>query len=164
MPIAAMVALAYVFSGVFRKRRQLGVGLSKSGVYHWSWFGCCFYKWEWIFEARAVAQGYGTGGLNIVLDVHEPAGRPANDEENWIADLDFFRKKRRVLTAGYLAVNPVLPYLALNFYLRHPEFRKELGTELASDRMKRLDFPDVISEVRRFGAVRPVDSPRGQST
>jgi len=150
MPLLVVVPVATLFSRVVRKRKQLGLGLSPRGVYTWTWFGCCFFDWEWIADVRAIERRQ----LLIELDVHEPLQRPLNPEENWIGQVDLFRRRRTKIQAGFLAVNPAAAFYALCFYHRHPELRHELGTQAGVDRIRGLDFPDVYDEVRRYGDVK----------
>jgi len=154
MPFVAIYFGAYLLSPLMRKRHWLGIGLSSAGVYHWSWFGCCFFRWEWISAVQATGKSFGVGRHHILLTVAEPAHRSENREENWVSGFGFYRKKLRTIPAGFLSVNPASCYYALHYYLRHPEKRDELGTDAALERMRTLDFPDIIAEIKRYGDVR----------
>lgn len=156
-PIGALYAVAFLASRVVRKRGELGLGLSPTGVYHWSWFGCCFYAWEWIREIKATDQK--RLALMVELIVVEPDGAGRDPEENFVARWDWFRAQRQSLPVQYFAVNPAVPYYALGFYRRHPELRHELGTQEGVDRIRRGDLPDVIEEVREYGRFRAPSVP-----
>ena len=65
--------------------RPLGLGLSAEGVYHWTWFGSCFFAWDWITEVSPAAGRE----LGVQLAVCEPDNRPSNPEENWLGRAKF---------------------------------------------------------------------------
>jgi hypothetical protein len=51
-------------------------------------------------------------------------------------------------------------YLAVVFYLRHPELRHELATMEGVQRIQRLDFAEVVDELETTGTLRAmVDRP-----
>lgn len=147
LPIAGGLFLSVLLSWFVRRRKQMGLGLSPSGVYYWTWFGSCFFSWESIHRVRL------TPGRDLVvsLEVAEPLSRPDNPEENWVGRLDFFRRSKQKIQAGYLGINPATTYYALGFYHRYPELRHELGTKQGVKRIQQADFPDLLTEVRRSG-------------
>lgn len=135
-PIFALYSVALLLSPVVRRRRPLGLGLSADGVYHWTWFGSCFFAWDWITEVSPAAGRE----LGVQLAVCEPDNRSSNPEENWLGRASFFRRKKTRIQVGYLAVNPAVAFYALRFYHRHPELRSELGTEAGVQRMRSGDL------------------------
>lgn len=155
-PVLGVMALCCAFSRLVRRRGQLGVGLSPKGIYHWSQFGCCFYAWEWIKDVLTIALGY----PRLDLIVAEPQGIQLNPEENFIASWPIFRRRNRRIELHYLDVNPGVVYLAVVFYLRHPELRHELATMEGVQRIQRLDFAEVVDELETTGTLRAmVDRP-----
>ena len=157
--IAGAVLLGWVLGRVVAKRRELGVGLSPEGVYHWAWHGCCFYAWDWVVGIQPFLRG----GALVRLDVVEPNVRSGNAEENWMAQSRSYRRKCTKLAASALTVNPGAAYIALVFYHRHPELRDELGGEKAVTRIQKMDFPDLVRELETTGLLRPrPDRPRAR--
>jgi hypothetical protein len=141
---AVMLATAFV-----RRRRYLGLGLGADGIYSWGWLGCRFVPWEGLAGIRAVT----AGSPRIALTTIEPPTRQRNEEENWITRTDVFRRRTVSVIVAYLDVHPNVVYYALWFYRRHPELRPELATEAGLERIKQMDFPDVIAEVREHGDI-----------
>jgi len=135
-PVLALYPVLLLLSPVVRKRRQLGLRLAPDGVYYYTWFGSCFFAWDWIREIRP----HGGKGLAVDLVVREPIQRPVNPEENWLGRTGFFRRRRTRIEVGYLAVNPAVAFYALRFYHRHPELRSELGTEAGLERLRSGDL------------------------
>ncbi|REF35325.1 hypothetical protein DFJ64_0701 [Thermasporomyces composti] len=154
--VVGLIFLCFACSRIVRKRGQLGIGLSPEGVYHWSHFGCCFYRWESIIDILPVV----VRSPRIELVVVEPAGRQRNPEENFLASWLIFRRRNRRIELHYLDVNPGVVYLAVVFYLRHPELRHELATMEGVQRIQRLDFAEVVDELETTGTLRAmVDRP-----
>ena len=149
-PILGVSAVIWSLGSVVRKRWNLGIGLSPEGVYHFAWFGACFYRWDWIRAIRPIAPS----SPQIVLDVIEPDSCPADPEENWVAQLHSYRRKSTTLSVNQLAVNPGVAYIALVFYHRHPECRHELATDDGVTRIQKLDFPELIRELEKTGRLR----------
>jgi hypothetical protein len=135
-PVLACYSAALLLSPLVRKRRQLGLGLGSDGVYNWTWFGSCFFAWDWITEIRPSAGRE----LGVDLVVRVPDDRPSNPEENWLGRANFFRRRKSRIQVGYLAVNPAVAFYALRFYHRHPELRTELGTDAAAQRIRAGDL------------------------
>jgi hypothetical protein len=155
LPVFVIPCLAVLGSRVARKRGQLGLGLASDGVYTWTWFGCCFFAWDWISDISATHHREHL----VELQVREPLDRPKHPEETWVGNMHFFRGRKRKIQVGYLAVNAAAAHYALCFYHRHPELRAELGRAESIDRIRRLDLPGVYDEVRRFGDVRAAPRP-----
>lgn len=149
-PIFALYPAGILLSRLIRKRGVLGIGLSSEGVYQWWWFGCSFFAWDSIDAVRAMEQS----ALAMGLDVRESAARPVNEEENVFGRWDYYRRKRRKVLVGYLGVNPAVAYLALAFYLRHPELRDELGTDASVERIRRVEFAELVKEIEQYGDLR----------
>ncbi len=136
-PIFGLYFLAVLCISAVRKRKELGLGLAPEGIYSWTWFGCCFFAWDWI---SAIHLSSRTGpGANLI--VHEPLPLPRIREENWIARLNNFRRKKERLNFGFLAINPAIAYHALRFYHQHPEHRAELSTDTAVERVRQGNLP-----------------------
>lgn len=135
-PILGLYFLGVLCSRIVRKRGEMGLGLSPEGIYYWTWFGCCFFAWDWISEIQLTSRT----GPGVRLQVHEPLQHPTNPEENWIAEIDYFRNKKSQLNLGLLAINPAVALHALVFYYQHPDLRPELSTELAIARIRRGDL------------------------
>lgn len=149
-PIFGVFATIWSLGSVVRKRWNLGIALSPEGVYHFAWFGTCFYRWEWIRAIRPIAPS----SPQVVLDVIEPDSHPADPEENWVAQLHSYRRKSTRLSVNQLAVNPGVAYIALVFYHRHPECRHELATNEGVSRIQKMNFPELIKELERTGTLR----------
>jgi hypothetical protein len=150
MPIFGVLSVGWALSRVVRKRGELGIGLSPEGVYHWAWFGCCFYAWNLITSVRPVAHSAPQVDLHVV----EPAAGSGNAEENWVAQLRWYRRKVAKLSVNQLVVNPGAAYIALVFYHRHPELRHELAGEEGVTRIQKMDFPELIRELEDRGELR----------
>lgn len=150
MAIAGVVLLGWLFAGVARKRRDLGIGLSPHGIYHWAWAGSCLYEWNRINEIRPTAHR----APAIELDIAEPNAPGGNVEENWLAKFQSYRRQLSRLPVTGLTVNPGVAYIALVFYHRHPELRYELGGEAAVTRIQKMDFPELIRELEDRGELR----------
>jgi hypothetical protein len=71
-PIFGLYFVGVLCSRIVRKRREMGVGLSRAEIYYWTWFGCCFFAWAWISEIQLTSRT-GTGAR---LEVHEPLEHP----------------------------------------------------------------------------------------
>lgn len=154
-PLPGVLLLAWVFSRMMRKRALLGVGLSPAGIYHWSDFGCCFYAWDWI----AGVQPASLGVPRIELTVVEPEDRGRDPEENFLGQLQWFRRRNRRIEVHHLRVNPGAVYLAVVFYLRHPEHSHELSTMDGVRRIQNLDFGNLVHELETTGTLRATAEP-----
>lgn len=150
LPLVAVYPLAVLLSRFIRGRREMGLGLAPEGVYSWTWFGCCFFNWDWVERIQIGVERE----LVVRLVVAEPLSRPSNPEENWVGQIEFFRRRKTRIDVGYLAVDPAVTYYALCFYCRHPELRSELETQKGIERIRHVDFPGVLDEVRKYGEVR----------
>lgn len=75
------------------------------------------------------------------LDVGElPGHRETDPEENWLARLLDSRRRQERLRLGHLQIDPAAVHAALAFYRENPSARNELGTEVATGRIRRCDF------------------------
>jgi hypothetical protein len=148
IPILTLLPILTFAGKLVRKRRELGIGLAPDGLYHWSWLGCRFIDWDWIVGIHASP----VSAPRIDLTLREPTLRPRNEEESWVTRLRVVRRPDNV-PAAFLNVHPNVAYYALWFYRRHPELRPELATEAGLERIKQMDFPDVIAEVREHGDI-----------
>jgi hypothetical protein len=151
MVVGGLALLGWLMCRLFRKRPELGIGLSPEGVYHWSWMGACFYPWDHIVSVRPRAYR----APLVELGVREPNDRSANAEENWVSKFHAYRRKLTQLLVNALAVNPGAAYIALVFYHRHPELRHELAGDEAVTRIQKLDFPELITELEKTGDLSP---------
>lgn len=150
MPVFGVVALCWASGWLIRRRGELSVGLSPEGLYHWSRFGCCFYAWEQIRNVLPVALAYPTLDLVVV----DPKKRKSKPEENFLAAWPIFRRYSRRIGLQYLNVNPCVVYLAIVFYLRHPELRHELASSDGVRRIQKLEFAEVLDELEATGTLR----------
>jgi hypothetical protein len=148
IPILTLLPILTFAGKLVRKRRELGIGLAREGLYHWSWLGCRFIDWDWIVGIHASP----VSAPRINLTLCEPTLRPRNEEESWVTRLKVVRRPDNV-PAAFLNVHPNVVYYALWFYYKHPEFRSELETEAGVERIRRMDFSDVIAEVRERGDI-----------
>lgn len=152
MPLFSLYFLSYLVSPLIRKRKRMGLGLAADGIYHWTWFGCCFFRWEWITRMRPVGK---FGYVIKLVPGDEPSDREPNDEENFASRIGSYRRTLGIrVVAGGLDCHPALAYYALQYYSRHPENREELGTDSAIKRMRQFDFGDVLHELLTYGDVR----------
>lgn len=152
MPIFCLYFLAYLMSPIIRRRKRLGLGLAPDGIYHWTWFGCCFYRWEWVTGIRPVGK---FGYVVKLAPWTEPDERSENAEENFAGRSRWYRRRVGIrIVVGGLNCHPALAYYALHYYSRHPEHREELGTGIATKRMRQVDFGDVSNEIATYGDVR----------
>lgn len=131
-PVVGLYFVALLASGLVRKRRELGVGLSQDGIYHWSWFGCYFVPWSSVHDVEAVNMK--VPRIRVVLRGDHL--RSDDPEESWISRLSFFRRKKNLIDPMFLAVNPAVSYEVLRFYHQHPELRDELGSNTSVDRIR----------------------------
>jgi hypothetical protein len=135
-PVFAVYSICVMSSRIVRKRHELGLGLTPEGIYHWTWFGCSFFRWEAVLDIRAVS----VNAPRIRLIIDGTVVQQADPEESWISRLSWFRRKKNLLDPMFLAVNPATSYEALRFYHQHPELRAELGTEASVERIRADNF------------------------
>lgn len=159
-PLLAIVLAASLIRVVIALREGSALALTPDGVFHWSWFGSCFYHWDWIRDVRARSQEFPRlpSGLKlpmeifVQLSVAEPHGIRLEPEESLTARWNYFRGRMEQISVKYLSVHPTVPYYALEFYRRHPELRHELGTQEGVERIRSCDLSEVTEEVRERGA------------
>src|SRR5699024_5897475 len=134
MIFQALLSTAFV-SGMcwflVRTKRQQSITqgslqLSPTGVFYKSLGPAEHTPWE------AMLHTFPSPGKtpDIVLGID-----PAKIETNSTKDGEIVR-----ISGSFLAIDPALAYHALDFYLNHPEFRAELGTERSVERIRQAKF------------------------
>jgi hypothetical protein len=128
----------------------MGLSLTPSGLYRRNWRRSRFYSWDDITrvapkEGKAITVNYSEqlGHRRLWPEVQQFLG--LRDENG----------PKFVLAGQFYEVSPLALYYTLCFYRLHPEYRVELGTEAALERISAADFPDIDAEVRAHGLVRP---------
>ncbi|MGH9199465.1 MAG: hypothetical protein ACRD1T_27510, partial [Acidimicrobiia bacterium] len=134
--IMALYFIAFLGSRIVRTRSELGIGMSQDGIYHWSWFGCCFIPWSAVERIEAVSVKVPRICVVLRGDLH----RSGDPEEGFISQLRLFRRNKNLIDPMFLAVNPAVSYDGLRFYHRHPELRVELGREASVERIRADNF------------------------
>lgn len=138
-PFFAVLGIGFLGNRLIRKRSELGIGLGRNGIYHWSWLGGCFYPWKNVEKVLPSVQ-YGVPLIRLV-----PGRRwaPYGDlEENRFSERQWYLSKLARFGARGFSVDPAALLQILHFYHRHPELREELGTDAALERIRSADFAD----------------------
>jgi hypothetical protein len=91
-PVLAIAALATIPARfILRKRPELGIGLSRDGVYYWTWFRCVHYRWEWVSE---VVPSHSAAATLVISEKDVWRDVRTDPEENWLADAERVRRKK----------------------------------------------------------------------